>query len=275
MNESTAGSPAVSGRAPSGTAHFVRPGVNNVIPYILVQGAPRFIDFLTASFDGRELLRVPGSDGSVMHAEVRIGDSLIELGDANDTYPARPTVIHLYVADADASFERALHAGASCVVPVADMPWGDRQGTAKDPFGNTWYVSMPKDWTPGPEGVRSIQPFLHLRDAHAMIPFAESAFGAEALGVALSPEGKVLHATIKAGNSTFEISEAPAEAIPPPVYLHMYVADADAAYAQALRAGASSVEPPSVKPYGERSATIRDPFGNTWFLATYLGGSEG
>lgn len=137
MNESTAASPAVSPKTPSGTAHFARPGVNNIIPYILVHGAPRFIDFLTASFDGAELLRVPRPDGSVMHAEVRIGDSIIELGDANDAYPARPTVIHLYVPDADASFERVLRAGASSIVPVADMPWGDRQGTAKDPFGNT------------------------------------------------------------------------------------------------------------------------------------------
>jgi len=249
------------------------PGFNNIAPYILVNGAAQFLDFLKSAFEGAELLRVPGPDGSVMHAEVRIGDSIIELADANDQYPARPMFIHLYVADADATYERALRAGAISVQQVADMPWGDRQGTVTDPFGDTWYIGMPKGWTPGPEGMRSIQPFLHLRDAHNMIPFVQSALNAEALGVALSPEGKILHTTIKLGNATFEIDEAEGETVPPPAYLHIYVADTDACYAQALSAGATSVDPPSVKPYGERSATIKDPFGNTWFLATYLGES--
>jgi uncharacterized glyoxalase superfamily protein PhnB len=106
-----------------------------------------------------------------------------------------------------------------------------------------------------------------------MIPFVESAFNAEALGVALSLEGKVLHATVKLGNATFEIDEAEGETVPPPAYLHVYVPDTDACYAQAVRTGATSVDPPCVKPYGERSATIKDAFGNAWFLATYLGES--
>jgi uncharacterized glyoxalase superfamily protein PhnB len=277
MNEGTAPSPGTRPTAatPASTApQFLRPGLNNIVPYILVHGAGHFIEFLKSAFEGAELLRVPRPDGSVMHAEVRIGDSLVELADANDQYPARTMFIHLYVADADAAFERALRAGANSVQQVADMPWGDRQGTATDPFGNTWYIGMPKGWTPGPDGMRSIQPFLHLREAQNMISFAQSAFDAEALGVALSPEGRVLHATIKLGNATFEIDEADGESVPPPAYLHIYVPDTDACYARALSAGATSIDPPSVKPYGERSATLKDPFGNTWFVATYLGGSS-
>ena len=69
---------------------------------------------------------------------------------------------------------------------------------------------------------------------------------------------------------TFEIDEAQDESQVTPCYLHIYVPDADACYEEAVRAGATSLEPPSVKPYGERSATVEDPFGNTWFLATYL-----
>jgi len=274
MNEGTAPSAGTKSTATTPattTPQLVRPGLSNMIPYLLVHGAVRFVEFLKSAFEGVELLRVPRPDGSIMHAEVRIGDSLVELAEANDQYPARTMFIHLYVADADASFERALRAGATSVLQVADMPWGDRQGTATDPFGNTWYIGMPKGWTPGPEGMRSIQPFLHLREAQNMIPFAEAAFNAEALGVALSPEGKVLHATIKLGKATFEIDEADGESVPPPAYLHIYVPDSDACYARALRAGATSIDPPSVKPYGERSATIKDPFGNTWFIATYLG----
>src|SRR5258707_7828728 len=271
MNETTAPSPAPSTKSSAESPSFMPPGFNKIAPYILVNGAAQFIDFLKCAFEGIELLCVPRPDGSIMHAEVRIGDSLVELADANDQYPARTMFIHLYVADADASFARALRAGATSVQQVADMPWGDRQGAATDPFGNTWFVGMPKGWTPGLEGMRSIQPFLHLREAQNMIPFAESAFNAKALGVALSPEGKVLHATIKLGNATFEIDEADGETVPPPAYLHIYVPDTDACYARALSAGATSIDPPSVKPYGERSATIKDPFGNTWFVATCLG----
>jgi uncharacterized glyoxalase superfamily protein PhnB len=106
-----------------------------------------------------------------------------------------------------------------------------------------------------------------------MIPFAEAAFHAETLGVAKSPESQILHATIRIGHATFEIDEAHGEFQPTPCYLHMYVPDADACYADALRAGATSVEPLATKPYGECSAAVKDMFGNTWFLATYLGNS--
>jgi PhnB protein len=107
-----------------------------------------------------------------------------------------------------------------------------------------------------------------------MIPFLQEAFGAEALGVAKSPEGAVLHGTIKIGTNTLELDEAHGEFQPMPCHLHVYVPDADAQYDRALRAGATSVEAPSDKPYGERSAGVKDPWGNTWYLATYRGDTQ-
>jgi uncharacterized glyoxalase superfamily protein PhnB len=104
-----------------------------------------------------------------------------------------------------------------------------------------------------------------------MIPFVEAAFGAEALGVHKSPDGRVLHATLSIANSTFEIDEAHDEFQPTPARLHVYVTDTDAVYAQAVRSGATGVTPPNDAPYGDRAATVKDPFGNTWFLATYRG----
>jgi PhnB protein len=267
MNEGSAASKAGSQQTPP----FVRPGFNNIAPYIVVKGASRLIDFLKAAFAAAERIRVPQPDGSIMHAEVGIGNSVIEVGDANEQYPARPTTVHLYVDNADVTFDRALQAGATSIYPVADQPWGDRQGSARDEFGNVWNIATPKDWTPEPGGLRSVQPFLHLRHAERMIPFAEAAFRAETLGVAKSDEGKLLHGTIRIGSGTFEIDEAQDESQLAPCYLHIYVSDADACYEEAVRAGAISLEPPSVKPYGERSATVKDPFGNTWFVATYLG----
>jgi PhnB protein len=266
MNEAAAPTP----ESPR-TARWRRPGVNNIVPYFLVNGAPKFIDFLVSAFEGTERIRVPRPDGSIMHAEIAIGDSIIELGDASEQYPTRPMATHLYVPDPDLAYARAMQAGATSIYPVADQHWGDRQGCVKDSFGNIWYVAAPKDWVPSAEGIRAVQPFLHLRDAHNLIPFVEAAFGAKALGIAKSPEGQILHATIKISDSTFEIDEARGEFQPTPAYLHVYVPDTDALYAQAVRAGATSVAPPNDAPYGDRAATVKDPFGNTWFLATYLG----
>jgi PhnB protein len=267
MNEGTAKSSENSGSLPS----FVRPGFNNIAPYIVVNGAAKFIEFLKAAFQGTERLRVPRPDGAVMHAEMGIGNSVIELADANEQHPPRPTTVHLYVDDADAAYKRALQAGATSIYPVDDQFWGDRQGCAKDEFGNVWYIALAKTWEPSADRMRSVQPYLHLRGAEKMIPFAEAAFRAETLGVTKSPEGKILHATVKINHATFEIDEAEGQFQPMPSYLHVYMPDADASYAAAVRAGATSVETPATKSYGERSAAVKDEFDNTWFMATYLG----
>jgi PhnB protein len=267
MNEGTAKSSETSTTLPP----FVRPGFNNIAPYMVVNGAGKFIEFLKAAFQGTERLRMPRPDGEVMHAEIGIGNSVIELAEVSEQHPPRRNTIHLYVDDADAAYERALRAGATSIYPVDDQFWGDRQGCAKDEFGNVWYIATAKTWDPGPDGMPSVQPYLHLHDADKMIPFAEAAFHAETLAVAKSPEGKILHATVRIGHATFEIDEVNGEFQSMPCYLHAYVPDTDACYAAAVRAGATSVETPATKDYGERSAAVKDPFGNTWFLATYLG----
>ena len=267
MNEGTAASRENSEMAPQ----YARPGFINVAPYMLVKRGAEFLEFLLAAFGATERIRVPNPDGSIMHAEVGLGNSVMELGDENAAHPARQVAVHLYVDDADATYERALQAGATALHAVGDMPWGDRQGAVKDKFGNRWYIGMPKGWKPGPEGIRNVQPFLHLRDALKFVPFVVAAFGAEAQGVALSDAGEVLHATIRIGSGTVEISEATEESPLSPGYMHFYVPDTDAAYANALKAGATSIEAPNDKPYGERMAGIRDAFGNVWWAATYLG----
>src|SRR6266446_1781735 len=103
--------------------HYMRPGFSSITPYIVIHCAAQLIDFLKAAF-------------------------------------AR-TDIHLYVDDADVTYARALQAGARPIYEVADQPWGDRQGAVQDPFGKHWYIAMVKGWTPGPEGIRTVQPYLH------------------------------------------------------------------------------------------------------------------
>jgi PhnB protein len=251
---------------------FRRENFANIAPYFLVKDAPRFIDFLVAAFEGTERIRVPRPDGTVMHAEVAIGNSLIEMGDANEQYPARAMTTHLYVPDADAIYAQALRAGATGVyAPTDEHPSGDRWGEATDPFGNTWYIATRRSQAPGPEGFLTVQPYLHLRAAHEFIPFVEAAFGAHATGVHKSPDGLVRHATIDVAGATFEIDEADSGVAPTESYLHVYVPDADATYARAVAAGATSLQAPYTAPYGDRAASVADQFGNTWFLATYLG----
>lgn len=252
--------------------YYLRPGLTSITPYVIVRPAAQFMEFLKAAFGGVERLRMPAPDGSIMHAEVSIGNGAIEVSDGNEQYPAAPTDVHLYVDDPDATFARALEAGATSIyAPTDDHPSGDRWGAAKDQFGNNWYIAKPRGWTPGPEGLRSVQPYLHLRGADKMIPFMEAAFGAEAMGVHKSPEGLVMHATMRIGNATLEIDEAHGEYQPKPCHLHVYVPDTDAIYARALRAGAISINEPNDAPYGDRAAGVKDVFGNSWYIATYKG----
>jgi PhnB protein len=260
------------GKTEDKTVHYMRPGLTSITPYTIVRGAAQFIEFLKTSFEATERMRVPTVDGLIMHAEVAIGNGAIEVSDGSEAYPAAPQAIHLYVDNPDAAYARTLQAGAtSFYAPTDDHPSCDRWGAVKDPFGNHWYIAKPRGWTPGSEGLRSVQPYLHLREAHKMIPFLEAAFGAEAMGVHKSPEGIVHHATIRIGNATLEIDEAHGEYQPMPCHLHLYVPDTDAVYSQALRAGASSIEAPRNAPYGDRAAGVKDAWGNSWFIATWLG----
>jgi PhnB protein len=262
---------AMSSEAPKQT-RTMPSGYHTIAPYIIVPRAGEFIEFLTKAFAGTERFRVPRGAGPqfIMHAEVAIGNSIVELADANEQFPAAPMAIHLYFDDADAFFARAIGAGASSIYEVGDHVSGDRQGAVRDPFGNVWYIAMIQGWRPGPEGVPSVQPYLHLHDSEKMIPFLENAFGGVVTGhVPLSSEGHVLHATVQIGDNTLELDEAHGEFQPMPCHLHLHVDDADAMHARALRAGATSVDPPSDKPYG-RSGGVKDPFGNTWYVTSSL-----
>jgi uncharacterized glyoxalase superfamily protein PhnB len=96
----------------------LREGFRSLTPYIIVQGAAQFIDFMKEVFGAEEKLRVPRPDGGIMHAEVNIGDSMIELADGNEQYSPRPAAIHLYVPDTQRVFDRALAARATSLHPV-------------------------------------------------------------------------------------------------------------------------------------------------------------
>jgi uncharacterized glyoxalase superfamily protein PhnB len=124
-------------------------GMHSVTPHLVCDGAAAAIEFYRKAFGAIELGRMAGPDGRLMHAQLTIGDSAVMLVDENPQCGAigpkslkgTPVTIHLYVEDADAIVERAVAAGATVVMPPADMFWGDRYGVVEDPFGHHWSVA--------------------------------------------------------------------------------------------------------------------------------------
>ncbi len=131
--------------------------MRTVTPYLVCAGAAEAIAFYSRAFGAIELTRLPGPDGRLLHAAMRIGDSVVML---NDEYPemgslgpkarqGSSVMIHLYVEDADAWFARAVKAGATIKLPLQDMFWGDRYGQLEDPFGHNWSIATHvRDLTP-------------------------------------------------------------------------------------------------------------------------------
>jgi PhnB protein len=127
----------------------VRPipeGYHTVTPYLIAKGSAKLMDFLKAAFGAKEIERLATPDGTLMHGEVRIGDSVIMLGDSKGgDWTTMPTCIYLYVPDCDATFRQAVAAGATAQSQPADQFYGDRCGNVKDPFGNIWCIATHKE----------------------------------------------------------------------------------------------------------------------------------
>ena len=118
---------------------------NTVSPYLIVAGAGGTIDFLTQVFGATELRRFPDSSGKLMHAEVRLGDTVVMLADGSDGWPPVPTYVHVYVPDVDATYQRALAAGATSVQEPVKKQDEDKRGGVKDAGGTTWWIATKID----------------------------------------------------------------------------------------------------------------------------------
>jgi PhnB protein len=113
----------------------------SVSPYLVVDGADRTIQFLTDVFGATELRRFPNDQGQVMHAEVRLDDSVIMLGDKAEDWPARPAYVHVYVPDVEATYQSALDWGATSVQAPMQKDDEDKRGGVTDPGGTTWWIA--------------------------------------------------------------------------------------------------------------------------------------
>jgi len=252
------------------TAQFIPKGSHSVTPYLIVEGADRMLDFCCQAFAGEEKLRFPRPDGTLQHAAVRIGDSIVEMGDPGGKWPPMPAGLHLYVRDADATYASALASGATSLYAPMDQPYGDREGGVKDPCGNTWYIATHRATGLAPEGFRSVTPGLQVSGADGLLDFLKQVFEADETLCERTPEGNVAHAMLRIGDSMVELGEAHGPFPPLRCALHLYVPDADAVYQRALAAGAKSVYPLKNQPYGERSGGVEDAWGNHWYIATFL-----
>jgi PhnB protein len=121
-------------------------GYRSITPYLVVQGASTLLDFLTHAFDAQILfppLQQP--DGTIMHAEVRVGDSIVMMGEAAGKCTPMPASLYLYVYDMDTMYQRALAAGATSLMEPADQFYGDRTARVQDPAGNQWCIATHKE----------------------------------------------------------------------------------------------------------------------------------
>lgn len=121
---------------------YIPKGFGTISPYVFVNGAGKFSDFIVKAFSGVEIGRSTRPDGIIANLQMQIGSTMFMASEASDQYPAMPSAFYLYVEDADASMEQALSAGASLEMEAVDMPYEDRQGGVKDPFGNIWWISQ-------------------------------------------------------------------------------------------------------------------------------------
>ena len=127
-------------RAMSKPVKPIPEGYQAVIPYLVVEGAEKLVEFLKQTFHAKELLRMPGADGKIGHAEMRIGDCVVMLADAQGPYKPMSAMIYVYTEDVDEAYQRALQAGATSDREPKDQFYGDRTAGVTDAFGNRWYI---------------------------------------------------------------------------------------------------------------------------------------
>lgn len=151
-------------------------GHGTVTPHLVIKGASDAIAFYEKALGATELMRMPGPGGEIMHAEIQIGNSRVFLADEFPAYGSlsplslgnSPVVLMIYTDDVDAAFAKAVQAGATVTMPLADMFWGDRYGTFTDPFGHKWGMAQHiADYTPEEMAARGAEAMAEMRESKA------------------------------------------------------------------------------------------------------------
>lgn len=246
-------------------------GFHSITPYLTVNGADRLLAFLKQAFGASEDF-VFRDEAGIRHAELQVGDSKIELGQAGEQWTPRLASLHYYVPDPDAVYRKAIDAGAKSLREPVDQDYGDREAGIEDPGGNSWWIATHKNAGAGkyaPEGLRSITMGLPVKGAAKFIDFLKAAFDAREQ-MCFAEAGLVHHAKISIGDSIVEVNDANDRFGPLTSALHYYAADSDNLYHRAIAAGAKSLREPVDESYGDRASSVIDPWGNHWYFATRI-----
>ena len=275
-------------------------------PRLCFKNVAKAIEFYTSAFGAKETFRFE-NEGGIPHAEIMIGDSVLILADewpeggrySAETTGSSPVAMSVRVPDVDAFAGRAIAAGVKLERPITDQFYGKRDANLLDPFGYLWNVftvteeipleemhrrfrEMMKSEEkkkpavdPVPKGYSTLTTYLVAQDADGLIEFLTKTFGAEeTFRSGPGSEGGV-HCEVKIGDSMLMVGGGAAgmkwRGTPMPSAFHIYVPDCDATYARALEAGGTSIDKPADQSYGERSATVKDAAGNSWYIATHKG----
>ncbi len=269
-----------------------------------VKGAREAIEFYKEAFGAVENMRFENEFG-LAHVELQIGNAVVFLGEEAVDYDApgpttlggSPVEIELFVEDCDAAVEKAVAAGAQVVLPAHDEFYGYRVAKVGDPFGYRWMIVTVREEIsveemhrrfepirqemlkkpavdPVPKGYRTVTPYLVAENGEGLIEFAKNVFGAEERFRGTGGAGGI-HCEVRIGDSMAMIGGGkPGQEFrskPAPAALHVYVENTDAVYQRALAAGGTSISAPVDQEYGERGASVKDPFGNLWYIATAFG----
>jgi PhnB protein len=273
-------------------------------PRLAFKKAAKAIEFYEKAFGAKESWRF-GNEGGIGHAEIMIGDTVVMLCEewpegsrySAETWGHSPVSMTIQVADVDGFVEHAIAAGAKLVVPPTDQFYGYRDATVMDPFGYPWNIYAVKEEMsieemhrrframmppkpkpevdPVPKGFRMLTPYVVAQDADALINFVKQTFKAEETFRTVGPAGGY-HCEVRLGDSMMMIGGGAPKLSwrgdSHPGAFHVYVGDCDAIYEKALQAGGTSITKPTDQPYGERSASVKDVAGNSWYIATRLEG---
>lgn len=278
-------------------AAVVRGEGSTIIPAMRYRDAPAAIEWLCNAFGFEKKLVVPGAGNTIAHAELALGNGMVMIGSVTkDQFGAlskqpdeiggaetqRPYVI---VADVEAHYALAKAAGAKILMELEKKEYGASGYACTDVEGHAWFFGSYSPWDDDALGMSPVAGRRHVRHGFGAIrpyvygymdlpKFVKQVFGAEELErVGVENGGAHIELRVSDGVIVLEVSDPPV-ATGKAGSIYVYVTDVDAAYAKALKFGAASVAEPADKPYDERSAGVRDRFGNTWWVATYRRGRE-
>jgi len=246
-------------------------GFRSLTPYLIVDGAKNFLEFIKNAFAATEKFVASDAAGNIKHGEARIGDSIIEFADVGPGWNAMPAGLHYYVRNSDEVYARALAAGGTSLYEPANRDYGDREAGVRDPAGNLWFIATQvaaKRYKP--EILQELNTYYSVKDAGRFLDFLEQAFGAEVIEKEVSSTDTIQHAKVRIGDTVVELSEGRAPWGPRTVAHHYYVENCDAVFARGLANGCTELQPMANQAYGDRSGSLLDSWGNHWYIASHL-----